>query len=323
MYLCFICSCLTFLACPSCLPCPALRCPALPCPALPCPALLCPALRCPALPCSALLCPALPCPALPCPALPGCKNLIHAPGVTDKVFRSCSPLLFLSPWSLASCTQTESSPMVHNGKSVQRRELVQAIRRAGTPCHVTGIRDYASRADVEAFVSKIIESTGPIAAKSSARDSLASYLATFPKPKKKEKSTGKTGTTSSSARRVRGKSQLCTYNWDFMGAPLPDGLPPAKSAADLWRMWGTWEAERKVRLSVRRSTSTMEESLLSDCDGRVHIHWKVDLAEPMDHPDVSPFLISWNLARCAQHMGARRITKESARGHLGSRIKQG
>ena len=180
--------------------------------------------------------------------------------------------------------------MVHNDKSLRRRELVQAIRRAGASCHVACIRDTANRADVEAFVSKIKESAGPIAAKSSAQESLATYLATFSKPKtKKHKSTGKTDTTSSGARRVRGKSQLCTYNWDFLGTPLPDGLPPAKSAADLWRMWGTWEAERTVRLGVKRSTSTMEESLLSDCDGRVHFHWKVDLAEPMDHPDVSPF----------------------------------
>ena len=42
-------------------------------------------------------------------------------------------------------------------------------------------------------------------------------------------------------------------------------------------MWRSWKHERARLLGVRQSTSTLEASLRSDIEGRVHLHWKVNL----------------------------------------------
>ena len=177
----------------------------------------------------------------------------------------------------------------------RRRPLVQSIRQAGGRCFIRGMPDDAGRKRVESFVRRVLESAGPAKAKSLARASLTAYLATFQDSpagtgsKKSKKSTAAPSTSTPKPRRVRGKSQLFTYNWDFLASNLPDGTPPARDAAHLWDMWQSWEAEAQVRLCVHRRTSKLEESLLSDCDGRVHIHWKVDLEHSVDLPDVEPF----------------------------------
>ena len=177
----------------------------------------------------------------------------------------------------------------------RRRPLVQSIRQAGGRCNIRGMPDDAGRKRVESFVHRVLESAGPAKAKSLARASLTAYLATFQDSpagtgsKKSKKSTAAPSTSTPKPRRVRGKSQLFTYNWDFLASNLPDGTPPARDAAHLWDMWQSWEAEAQVRLCVHRRTSKLEESLLSDCDGRVHIHWKVDLEHSVDLPDVEPF----------------------------------
>ena len=40
--------------------------------------------------------------------------------------------------------------------------------------------------------------------------------------------------------------------------------------------------KKKKNLGVAKSTSTMEQSLHADVEGRVHLHWKVDLRSAVD-----------------------------------------
>jgi hypothetical protein len=52
--------------------------------------------------------------------------------------------------------------------------------------------------------------------------------------------------------RLRGKSFLFTFNWDFFGRRFPDGTAAAANADALWELWRVWKrgkkAERKVAL---------------------------------------------------------------------------
>ena len=88
---------------------------------------------------------------------------------------------------------------------------------------------------------------------------------------------------------MRGISFLLTYNHDFFGTQLPDGTGPFDSPQELWQDWKTWKAAKKAERGVTKSTHKMEASLESELVGRVHIHWKVDLAEAVDTTDRSPW----------------------------------
>ena len=46
--------------------------------------------------------------------------------------------------------------------------------------------------------------------------------------------------------RLRGKSILFTFNWDFLGRPFPDGTPAAASTDALWELWRVWKREKKT-----------------------------------------------------------------------------
>ena len=72
--------------------------------------------------------------------------------------------------------------------------------------------------------------------------------------------------------RLRGKSFLVAYNWDFCNAAFPDGTPPAASPEALWALWRVWKGTKKHELRVEQSSSTVEQSLRSSLPGRVHIH---------------------------------------------------
>ena len=89
--------------------------------------------------------------------------------------------------------------------------------------------------------------------------------------------------------RLRGTSFLFTFNWDFFGREFPDGTAAPADATALWRLWRTWKKMKKKELGVVRSTHTLEESLESALPGRVHLHWKVDLAEAIDHRTTCAF----------------------------------
>ena len=82
--------------------------------------------------------------------------------------------------------------------------------------------------------------------------------------------------------RIRGKSLMFTYNFDFYGRPLPGREEPMASEDDLWERWRVWSIAKGEEIGIVRETSTLELSLDSDLSGRVHIHWKVDLKKAVD-----------------------------------------
>ena len=45
--------------------------------------------------------------------------------------------------------------------------------------------------------------------------------------------------------RLRGKSILFTFNWDFLRRAFPDGAPGAASVDALWELWRVWKREMK------------------------------------------------------------------------------
>ena len=72
------------------------------------------------------------------------------------------------------------------------------------------------------------------------------------------------------------------YNWDFFNAAFPDGTPPTASPEALWALLRVWTGTKKQELRVEQSSSAVEQSLRSSLPGRVHIHWKANLAEALD-----------------------------------------
>ena len=166
----------------------------------------------------------------------------------------------------------------------QRKKLVQTLRASGRACGVPLVRDDAGHSKVCAFAEAIEASAGPRDAKVKARAAYAEYArlrapldeALLPE----EGGQGAAGERG--ACRLRGKSFLLTQNWDFFGKAFPDGSPPAASPGALWTSWRVWTAGKKQELGVERSTSTVERSLHCDLEGRVHVHWKVDLKVALD-----------------------------------------
>ena len=75
---------------------------------------------------------------------------------------------------------------------------------------------------------------------------------------------------------------MFTYKWDFCNEAFPDGVPPVVSPEELWASWRAWAASKKQDLGAKQSTSTLERSLRCSLEGRMHIHWKINLEEPLD-----------------------------------------
>ena len=90
-------------------------------------------------------------------------------------------------------------------------------------------------------------------------------------------------------RALRGRSFLLTYNHDFFNKAFPDGTPAVQTTGELWRLWKKWKNEKIQELGVSRSTSTLERSLHSPLEGRVHFHWKADLHEVVDNRTTAIF----------------------------------
>ena len=110
---------------------------------------------------------------------------------------------------------------------------------------------------------------------------------------------------------------MLTYNWDFFGKAFPDGTPALKTTQKLWRAWRKWVKKKKKNLGVAKSTSTMEQSLHADVEGRVHLHWKVDLHSAVDLKSKKPFAFNGILPDVRrqwheQGMAARGVTSQLA-----------
>ena len=121
-----------------------------------------------------------------------------------------------------------------------RKSCAQALRRAARLCSVPPERDDAGFERLQAFAAAIAASDGPEHAKASAREAFDAYQATW----RREGAVGLPVVVVSQPVRqettgfkLRGKSFLLTYNWDFLRTALPDGTPPPSSPGSLWRMW--------------------------------------------------------------------------------------
>jgi hypothetical protein len=180
--------------------------------------------------------------------------------------------------------------------------LLQVARLIG----VAGCRKDAGREGIDQTMADIRKSEGAAALKTKAEAAYRQYKSTFSRnkhlrlltkrpakkvtiveaggPGEEEAAAGETPRIPKPrCIRLRGRSFLLCYNWDFFGRDFPDGTDKSKDSATLWQVWKKWKAAKKKELAVRRSTSTMEESLNSELLGRVHFHWKIDLKEAIDH----------------------------------------
>ena len=184
--------------------------------------------------------------------------------------------------------------MVHNSERVSH---AQALRDIARKCSVSLVPDTASRAAVSGMVADIRTSTGYAAVKKQLEKTFKLYESTFTAAVASASSQLSASVQAVEVApqslpkgfRLRGRSFLLTYNRDFLGKPLPDGTPCPGTVDKLWALWLQWKKAKKKELGVVKSSSTLEESLHGDMLGRVHFHWKVDLAEPIDHTTVDAF----------------------------------
>ena len=149
-------------------------------------------------------------------------------------------------------------------------------------------RDTASREKFQELAATVAASSAGEALKAQAAAAFKAYEDTFPAEVGDDDEEGQDEQTVGGFR-LRGKSFLLTYNWDFFGKDFPDGTAAATSPEDLWRLWKTFKAQKKKDVQVQKSTSTLETSLESDLPGRVHFHWKVDCEEALDEPNTACF----------------------------------
>ena len=105
----------------------------------------------------------------------------------------------------------------------QRKGYVQTLRRLARTVELEPVSDRAAKAKVKELGEKLsnCQALGSEGRKE-AGEALEAYLQTFGEQvQQQEKPQAKT------AFRLRGRSFLCTYNWDFEHKPFPDGTPVA------------------------------------------------------------------------------------------------
>ncbi len=104
-----------------------------------------------------------------------------------------------------------------------RKTQVRALRRLAAHCNdVQPVRDDSGKERVEQFAKQLSKSKFLSAPqKQEVATALEAYLATFSGPPAGQEVVSSTGF------RLRGRSFLLTYNWDFLAKPFPDGTPCA------------------------------------------------------------------------------------------------
>ena len=118
------------------------------------------------------------------------------------------------------------------GKHREREGHVNKLNAAARACGVALVQKQAKRSEVQRLAKAIQDSGGPKASKKIAADTLKLYEASFAKKETSETvhvaaDTAEVGEAEPAAEentqfRLRGKSFLFTYNWDFLGTALPD-----------------------------------------------------------------------------------------------------
>ena len=180
-----------------------------------------------------------------------------------------------------------------NDPKLERKRLVQQLRKCAQACGVERCRDDDGRHKVQAMVEAIRVADGPPNRKAEAEDTFKSYEATWSEGEAQappqSASPQLEALAGRGALRIRGASFLLTYNWQFYELPLPDGTPKPQSEDELWLLWRRWKKAKKKELGVAQSSSTLEQSLKSLRKGRVHFHWKVNLHKAVDQTSTDAF----------------------------------
>ena len=159
-----------------------------------------------------------------------------------------------------------------------RKSLVKQLRAYARLCGAKQVRDDCGRARVSVMFKSICNKA-TATQKAEAQKVFDAYEVTW-NPAKVDEEVGPESTDRKF--RLRGKSFLLTYNWDFFGKALPDNTSRSEDVAALWRLWQSWETQKVKDLGVLLRTSTLERSLHSSLPGRVHFHWKVNLEVALD-----------------------------------------
>ena len=107
-----------------------------------------------------------------------------------------------------------------------RREHVKTLRTAAKTAGVLVVPDGAARAKVQTMAEAIAASSASADVRQGAADALAAYVATYADDGPLEEAPAPGGAASSGdGFRLRGRSFLLTYNWDFFRRELPRRLP--------------------------------------------------------------------------------------------------
>ena len=154
--------------------------------------------------------------------------------------------------------------------------LVKELRAFARQTGVAQVRDGSSRAKVEAMIQSIIASSAADV-KTEATKVFEKYQSSFTA----ELESPVVQSANAEPFRLRGRSFLFTYNWDFFNKAFIDGAPKASDAEDLWKLWQTWLQERLRKLGITQYTCTLERSLQSVDADRVHFHVKLKLKAAM------------------------------------------
>lgn len=154
------------------------------------------------------------------------------------------------------------------GRNDVRPPLVRSLRAVARKL---GVQDVASdevgRSAVSSLMSRIRACSGGAADKKEAEKVFAKYEATFAgtappaqaalegqaaeASRPGDDSQRETAPAARKAVRMRGKSFLLTYNWDFMGRCFPDGKAAVTTTEELWEIWWGWKKEVKRKLGVK------------------------------------------------------------------------
>lgn len=219
-------------------------------------------------------------------------------------------------------------------KNAERIKHVQSLRDAARKCSVQLVADTSGRDAVTGMVAAVRASAGYAGVRKDLEKAFKLYEGTFGADGALEAggssaaAAGALAAVSSKPKkefRLRGRSFLLTYNWDFFGKRLRDGTAKLESVEALWSLWLAWKKEKKKELGVVKSTSTMEESLHGAEGWRVHFHWKVDLEEAIDHTTVDAFRfhgigpdtrVPWVQTEAAKFARGASYTEAVNRGHF-------
>ena len=123
-----------------------------------------------------------------------------------------------------------------------RVESVQAMRRAARECGVALIKDGFGRARVAEFARLVEASGGPAASKEAVAAAFFRYKGTWAEQTPAEAPTIQAQAPQGGFR-LRGKSFLLTYNWDFLGRQqqnLDTDLHISSKAARFPRDFHVW-----------------------------------------------------------------------------------